>query len=528
VSEAQAASASVAPQQAELAGMWQETLRYVRGVVLLAASYYGAAKLGQTLHYTASVSAIWPPVGLGIAALYLWGLGWWPGIFFGECLVNANQFFEGSSPPLGSLAGQQLGNIAEVIVGAWLLGRLIGRRAALDRTSQVIGLIVAVGTATAISATVGTVSMLAGDVISRPAVPTFWRTWWLGDSAGALIVLPLALTWLGHPRAALRRMWRLEGLLMLASVAALAAIGVTSSAPVTYLIFPALIWAAFRFGPPGVTLANAINALLTIALTADRVGAFFKQPISNRTLSTQLYVLIAAMTALFLSAVVSERARGAAELVEARRRENERARQERLRIARELHDTVSQSLFSSVLHTRAAQKAIDEEGSSLALRESLGAIAAQTKRAQQEMRTFIFEWGPDGAGDGLLSAIERHSVALKSDGGLHVDVHGPADGLPLTAATQTHLYAIVREALGNCAKHSGAESASVQIDVASDRVVVQIADGGNGFDPDVARPGHFGLESMRSRAREIGASLRIASASPGGTTVRVEVPSDVD
>jgi signal transduction histidine kinase len=528
VSEVQAASTSVAPRRAELSAAWSETLRYVWAVLLLGASYYGAAKLGQTLHYTASVSAIWPPVGLGIAALYLWGLGLWPGIFLGECLVNANQFFEGSSPPLGSLAGQQLGNMAEVILGAWLLSRLIGRRAALDRTSQVIGLIVAVGTATAISATVGTVSMLAGDVIQRSAVPTFWRTWWLGDSAGALIVLPLVLTWLGHPRAALRRMWRVEGLLMLASVAALATVGVTSSAPVTYLIFPALIWAAFRFGPPGVTLANAINALLTIALTADRVGAFFKQPISNRTLSTQLYVLIASLTALFLSAVVSERARGAADLAEARRRENERARQERLRIARELHDTVSQSLFSSVLHTRAAQKALDEGRSSPALRDSLTAIAAQTKRAQLEMRTFIFEWGPDGAGEGLLPAIERHGLQLKNEAGLEVDVRGPAEGLPLTAATQTHLYAIVREALGNCARHSGAGSASVRIQLEPERVVVEVADTGLGFDPDVSRPGHFGLDSMKSRAREIGATLSIGSARPGGTIVRVEMPTDVD
>src|SRR5262249_50795954 len=97
VSEAQAASASVAPQGAELARVRPEALRYVRGVLLLAASYYGAAKLSQTLSYTGSVSAIWPPVGLGIAVLYLWGLRWWPGIFIGECLVNADLFLRGSS-----------------------------------------------------------------------------------------------------------------------------------------------------------------------------------------------------------------------------------------------------------------------------------------------------------------------------------------------------------------------------------------------------------------------------------------------
>src|SRR6187431_3300532 len=105
------------------------SLRYVAGVLLLGAAYYGAAKLGQTLQYTASVAAIWPPAGVGIAALYLWGIRWWPGLLLGELLVNAELFFDDSAIPLGSLLGQQAGNMAEMIVGALLLRRLIGRRA---------------------------------------------------------------------------------------------------------------------------------------------------------------------------------------------------------------------------------------------------------------------------------------------------------------------------------------------------------------------------------------------------------------
>jgi signal transduction histidine kinase len=277
-----------------------------------------------------------------------------------------------------------------------------------------------------------------------------------------------------------------------------------------------------------VTLACTINAVLTVALTADSMGAFFKQEINNRTLSTQLYILVSALTALFLSAVVSERERSAAELVESRRRENERARQERLRIARDLHDTVSQSLFSSVLHTRAAQKALDEGRPSSALRESLGAIATQTKRAQQEMRTFIFEWGPDGAGDGLVPALERQAVDLKNDSDLVVDVYAPTSPLPLTSTTQTHLNGIVREALVNVAKHSGARAASVHVTVDADNVVVEVMDGGRGFDPEADRPGHYGLESMRSRAREIKATLSVGANTPSGTVVRVEVPVEAD
>src|SRR5215208_8006474 len=88
--------------------------RYLAGVLTLAIAYYAAAKVGQTLRYTASVSAIWPPAGLGIAALYLWGLRWWPGVFLGEIVVNGQLLLD-DSIPLGSLLGQQTGNMAEVI-----------------------------------------------------------------------------------------------------------------------------------------------------------------------------------------------------------------------------------------------------------------------------------------------------------------------------------------------------------------------------------------------------------------------------
>src|SRR5436309_9037709 len=99
--------------------------RYVAGVLGLALAYFATAKGAQSLRYTASVSAIWPPAGVGIAALYLAGIRWWPGIFVGELLVNGDLLASGSGLPVGSLVGQQAGNMAEIIVGAVLLRRLI-------------------------------------------------------------------------------------------------------------------------------------------------------------------------------------------------------------------------------------------------------------------------------------------------------------------------------------------------------------------------------------------------------------------
>ena len=85
------------------------------------------------------ITAIWPPAGLGIAALYLWGVRWWPGVFIAELVVNAQLLAEPHPLPLGSLLGQQAGNMAEVLVGALLLHRLIDPRAAMDRAEQVAG-----------------------------------------------------------------------------------------------------------------------------------------------------------------------------------------------------------------------------------------------------------------------------------------------------------------------------------------------------------------------------------------------------
>ena len=93
--------------------------------------------------------------------------------------------------------------MGELIVGAILLRRLIGPGAALDRTEQVGGMLLALGIATAISATTGTLAMLAGGVIEGSEALTFWRTWWLGDTSGGLVVLPLMLTWAPNPRSGL-------------------------------------------------------------------------------------------------------------------------------------------------------------------------------------------------------------------------------------------------------------------------------------------------------------------------------------
>jgi signal transduction histidine kinase len=497
-------------------------------LLALAGAYYAAAKMGQTVRHTASVTAIWPPTGVGIAALYLWGLRWWPGVLLGELAVNG-ELLDHDTAPLGSLIGEQAGNMAEIVVGALLLRRWIGSRAALDRADQVGGMLAALGIATAISATVGTTSMLLGGVIEGSEALTFWRTWWLGDTAGGLVVLPLALVWILEPALAWRRIRSWQGTLMIAAVAGLSALEFSIDGPAAYIVFPALIWAAFRFGPAGATLSIAIVAGVAVGFTAHKSGPFSTQPIDLRMLSTQVYIVVAALTTLFLGALVIERERSAAELAKAKRRGDDRAMQERHRIARDLHDSVSQALFSMVLHTRTAQKALKGEGVNRSgpLEQSLDTIGELTRGAQSEMRALIFELGHDAVADGLVAALSRHASMLRTQHGLEIDVEGP-ERLALSSHAQTELFSIGREALANVVKHAGASKAWVHVEAHPGRVRVEVRDDGSGFDPAARHPGHFGLESMHSRAAELGGVLTISSAPRAGTVVRVDARTDAE
>jgi signal transduction histidine kinase len=502
----------------------------VGGVLFLAAAYYGAAKLGQTLRYTASVSAIWPPAGFGIAALYLWGLRWWPGVLLGEIVVNGELLVGDGGLPIGSLLGQQAGNMAEIVVGALLLLRLIGPNAAIDRVEQVGGMLVAIGIATAISATAGTVSMVAAGVVEASGAAEFWRTWWLADSSGGLVVLPLMLAWAQDPVGAWRRVRSWEGAAVIVAITALSVVAFSTHEPIRYTVFPALIWAAFRFGAPGATLSVAITAGVAIGVTANDVGPFAEQPIDERTLNTQLYIWVAALTALFLSGVVSERERSARELADARRTEGARAAGERRRIARDLHDSVSQALFSTVLHTRTGQKALVQEGGSPSgpVGRSFGAIADLTRSVQSEMRALISELHSEPVHDGLVEAFARHASGMRTSDGLTIDVRGPGPRLVLTERVEAQLFAIGREALANVERHAGASAAQVRVEAMHGQVVVEVRDNGRGFNPAAGHPGHFGLDSMRSRAAEIGGGLTITSAPGSGTLVRVCVPAETD
>ena len=276
-------------------------VRYGAEVGVVAGLYYGAARAGLHLAYLhGSVTALWPPVGVGIAALVILGPGVWPAIVIGDLLVAD------FSTPWGTVAGQTVGNTLEVVVAALLFRRLAERRTSLERVWDVLALVACAAVGTLISAVFGVMSLRLGDVIRAAEFGSVFRTWWLADFSGALVFAPLILVWAGIRSWRMGRVQLAEGAVLLAVLIVL--IEVPSQPDVPYIVFPVLIWAALRFGPAGAATTVAITSCLTVWNTAHGSGPFVRQSLTHSLLASQLFVAVAALTSLILAAVTAERA----------------------------------------------------------------------------------------------------------------------------------------------------------------------------------------------------------------------------
>jgi PAS domain S-box-containing protein len=197
-------------------------------------------------------------------------------------------------------------------------------------------------------------------------------------------------------------------------------------------------------------------------------------------------------------------------------------------IARDLHDSVSQALFSVTLQVRAAQAAQGKAGlgeDHPAVR-ALAEVSELNQGALAEMRALIFELHSDALiEEGLVAAVSKHAAALAAREGIGVVVTGPDDRLPLSPQAEEQLYRLAQEALNNVVKHARTVAASVVVSSGPAEIKVIIHDDGIGFDPSFGRPGHLGLASMRERATSLGGRLDIASAPGSGTTITATVPT---
>ena len=200
--------------------------------------------------------------------------------------------------------------------------------------------------------------------------------------------------------------------------------------------------------------------------------------------------------------------------------------EERNRIARDLHDTLAQSLAAIALQLESAQL-LTERGDAARAGETIERTLQLTRAALDDARRSVMELrAPPLEGQGLLDAIRVMARDLRTRDGapIVVSVAGAegADALPV--AVESGLFHIAREALANAARHARTSAASVALERRGDDVELRVADEGVGFDVAAVPPGRFGLLGMSERARLLGGLLRVASEPGAGTTIAVTVP----
>ena len=277
-------------------------------LVLLAAGYYAAARLG--LRYASigqSISLVWPPTGIAIAALTLLGYRYWPAVALGAFLANA-----ATPVPLLAAAGIALGNTLEALVAAYLICRTAGPRPQLDNLPQVRAFLVAAPLGALCAALIGPLSLWLAGALSPSAVPAATAVWWAGDLLGALVVAPVFFTWAVRPstEGSTRRLLEVAMLCLATIVAAELALGrvvdgaVLRQVDYHYLLFPFVIWAALRFGARGASLMSLTVAAVAVAHTVQGGGPFVSATTVRTLFSLTGYLGVVTVTGLVLAAAV--------------------------------------------------------------------------------------------------------------------------------------------------------------------------------------------------------------------------------
>jgi signal transduction histidine kinase len=254
----------------------------------------------------------------------------------------------------------------------------------------------------------------------------------------------------------------------------------------------------------GVPVRNGPE-VLGIIFVANKTSG---EPFTER--DTELLSLFAAHAAIALTnARLHERARELSVL------------EERGRLARELHDAVSQRMFSIRAHARAASALMARDCCERAAAE-IAEISALGAQAHAELRAVIDGLAPPEL-DGLAASLRRYAALASRAHGVPVEVVA-ADVGELAPGVAAAAYRVAQEALHNALRHSGASAVRMTLSRTPRRVTLTVADDGAGFDPALASGG-LGLASMRERASSAGGTLRVRSSPGAGTEVRLAVPS---
>ncbi|HEY9625173.1 MAG TPA: MASE1 domain-containing protein [Crinalium sp.] len=326
---------------------FSHVLKQIGGVVALAIAYYVAAEISRHVASTPqSVTPVWPPDGLAVGMVLLFGNWLGYGVLLGSFLANFWAFRDPTNvlsllistlPVLGIAIGTALGTW----LGVFLLKKFTRLRYPLDRVPDVFKLLILTGmVGPSVNATVGVTCLALSGKVPWTAYGYVWLTWWISNVSGIFIVTPLLLSW-GHvlrnnwhsiwPKVSFRstsadsenfshfrqasahlrhlRCWfTIEAVLLLGSVALITHVAFGRGYHLEYMLIPVLLWSAFRLGQPVATLLTFLVAAIAVIATVNGRGSFTDVNLNQSLIQLQSFIGVITLTILLLTAAIAERA----------------------------------------------------------------------------------------------------------------------------------------------------------------------------------------------------------------------------
>lgn len=277
---------------------------YVGKLLFVCFIYFFSGNLGLSLgSINGFATLIWMPTGFALAALLLGGYRMWPAIFFSAFFLNATH---GAS--LSPALGIALGNTLEAVIATYILIRFVHFRNAIDRASDILGLIfLAAPTGAFISATIGTLSLLFSHTIHTSSVSLTWTYWILGDFLSASLFAPFLLIWYTfHSFKKLSPSRLIEGIVVITFITICGLI-ILFTQSLTYIIFPPLIMLALRFDQRTVITTIILLTSFATAATAHEFGPFVMERLQNSLLYLQTFTGVVGITTFILAVITNEK-----------------------------------------------------------------------------------------------------------------------------------------------------------------------------------------------------------------------------
>ncbi len=291
---------------------------YVAWIVLIAGAYVVFARIGFSLAFgVKQITAVWPPTGIALAALFLGGKRLWPGVFLGAFIANVTS--SESAITAGAIA---TGNTLGPVLGAYLLRRFNFDRAFARVRDVAVFVVFGSILAMTVTATNGTLQLALAHIFPWTSYGSQWLLWWVGDASGVLLVAPLILTWSDVRRHGILagEATPVELAIAIPLAFAFAFLEFFSRLPMAFPLYPFVVWAALRTGARIMSALMLVIASIALWATVHNFGPFTALSLNGRMIAFVVFTAVLAITGLVLSAITAERRTALEQMQAAERR----------------------------------------------------------------------------------------------------------------------------------------------------------------------------------------------------------------